>query len=162
MDLVENLLRQWAVERPDIDASPIGIVGRLLRLSRYFERAIASYLANYGLNNGEFDVLATLRRSGAPYRLSPTQLYTSLMLSSGGMTNRLDRLEEAGLVIREADPDDRRGVLVALTEKGLALVDEVIAVHVAQEAQLIAALSEAEQSKLAAMLRKLLLVFEAN
>ena len=112
--------------------------------------------AEAGLQPGEFDVLATLRRSGEPYLLSPTRLYEAAMISSGGMTNRLDRLERAGLIERRPDPGDRRGKLIALTAAGRRVIDETIARHVANEERLLSALTLAEQEKLNALLKKLI------
>jgi DNA-binding MarR family transcriptional regulator len=112
--------------------------------------------AEAGLQPGEFDVLATLRRSGEPYMLSPTHLYETVMISSGGMTNRLDRLERAGLVERRPDPNDRRGKLIALTDAGKRVIDETIDRHVANEERILSALTPAEQKKLNALLRKLI------
>lgn len=112
--------------------------------------------AEAGLQPGEFDVLATLRRSGEPHMLSPTKLYEAAMISSGGMTNRLDRLERAGLIERRPDPNDRRGKLIALTKAGKRVIDETIGLHVANEERLLSVLSQAEQSKLNALLKKLI------
>jgi DNA-binding MarR family transcriptional regulator len=103
------ILEQWSRERPDLDVSAMGVIGRISRLSRHFERGLAEIFSSFGLGGGEFDVLATLRRAGEPYRLTPTELSKSLMVSSGSMTNRLDRLERAGFITRLPDPSDRRG-----------------------------------------------------
>jgi DNA-binding MarR family transcriptional regulator len=130
------------------------------RLSDASERVLRDHMnplfAAAGLQPGEFDVLATLRRSGEPYMLSPTRLYEAAMISSGGMTNRLDRLEHAGLVERRPDPNDRRGKLIALTEAGKAVIDETIARHVANEERLLSVLTRAEQETLDGLLRKLI------
>jgi DNA-binding MarR family transcriptional regulator len=112
--------------------------------------------AEAGLQPGEFDVLATLRRSGEPYMLSPTHLYETVMISSGGMTNRLDCLERAGLVERRPDPNDRRGKLIALTDAGKRVIDETIDRHVANEERILSVLTPAEQKKLNALIRKLI------
>ena len=160
-DGVELILEQWAKERPDLDASPMGVIGRIFRLSHLFQQAVQEVFSGYGLHRGEFDVLATLRRSGKPYRLTPTELSNALMVSSGGMTNRLDRLEKAGLVARQPDPNDRRGSLVRLTQEGLDLVDEVVTEHVTNEQRLLSALKDTEQAELAEQLRKLLLSLES-
>ena len=159
-DGVELILEQWARERPDLDASPMGIVGRIFRLSQIFQQGVQEVFSSYGLHRGEFDVLATLRRTGEPYRLNPSELSNALMVSSGGMTNRLDRLEKASLIVRQPDPDDRRGSLVGLTEEGLHLVDEAVAEHVTNEQTLLSALGETEQAELAGLLRTLLLSLE--
>lgn len=159
-DGVDLILEQWARERPDLDTSPMGVVGRISRLSRILEGELQEVFARFGLNRGEFDVLATLRREGEPYRLNPTELSRALMVSSGGMTNRLDRMERGGLIARRPDPGDRRGSQVALTERGLRLVDEAVTAHVTNEHRLLDALVEAERDGLAGMLRELLLSLE--
>ena len=110
--------RQWARELPDLDTEPMAILGRAFRLSNMVRPSIEATFAGFGLDRGEFDVIATLRRSGPPYRLTPTEMYTSLMISSGGLTHRLDRLEKAGLIRREKSPRDGRSMLVALTRRG--------------------------------------------
>jgi len=157
MDRADIAVEQWARERPELPALPMAVFGRLADAAERVTRDHMDPLfARSGLQRGEFDVLATLRRSGAPYRLSPTQLYGALMISSGGMTNRLDRLENAGLVERHPDPGDRRGKLIALTENGKRVVDETIARHVANEERLLAVLTAAEQEQLNALLRKLI------
>jgi len=157
MDRADIAVEQWARERPELPALPMAVFGRLADAAERVTRDHMDPLfAQSGLQRGEFDVLATLRRSGAPYRLSPTQLYGALMISSGGMTNRLDRLENAGLVERHPDPGDRRGKLIALTENGERVVDETIARHVANEERLLTVLTAAEQEQLNALLRKLI------
>lgn len=155
-DGVDVVLAQWARERPDLDVAPMGVIGRISRLARLCEEDIQLVFARFGLHRGEFDVLATLRRSGAPYRLNPSELSASLLVSSGGMTNRLDRLERAGLIVRQPDQDDRRGVLVNLTPEGLRLVDTAVAEHVANEQRLLHALNQSERGELAGLLRTLL------
>ncbi|TIM67601.1 MAG: MarR family transcriptional regulator, partial [Mesorhizobium sp.] len=117
---------------------------------------LAPLFARFGLQSGEFDVLATLRRSGSPYALTPTALYEATMVTSGAMTNRLDRLEKSGLIMRGPHPNDRRGVVVQLTEKGLALVDEAVAAHVANEHEILSGLTRTEQDTLARLLEKLI------
>ena len=155
-DYVERILDQWRRELPDLDMSPVGIVGRVYRLARVFEKRLGSTFESQGLNRSGFDVLASLRRAGQPHRLSPTALYNSLLITSGAMTNRIDRLEEEGLVTREPSPDDRRALLVALTPKGKELV-ESIATELAQaEHELLASLGASEQKELATLLRTLL------
>jgi len=155
-DHVDSILAQWRRERPDLDPAPMGVIGRIARAARTLSRALDTTFTRFGLNSGEFDVLATLRRAGPPYRLTPTRLFTELMLSSGAMTNRLDQLERAGLITRTPDPSDRRGTLVGLTERGQELVDTVVTAHLANEQRLLAALSFAEREQLAQLLRKLL------
>jgi DNA-binding MarR family transcriptional regulator len=154
-DPVDLILEQWARERPDLDASPMAVVGRIQRLGRELERALVRVFARFDLGQGEFDVLATLRRAGEPYRLTPGALLESMMVTSGAVTKRVDRLEHAGLVARAPDPADRRGVLVGLTSEGLELVDRVVEAHVENEQNLLAGLTDAERERLARLLRKL-------
>lgn len=156
-DYVDSILQQWSAERPDLDASPMGVIGRISRASRILERKIEHIFAAHDLSGGGFDVLAALRRAGPPYRLSPTGLYNSLLISSGAMTNRLDRLEERELVSRVPDPHDRRGVLVSLTPKGKRLIDKATEAHLENEENLLKPLSAAEREHLSALLRKLLI-----
>ena len=157
MDRADMAIEQWGRERPDLPALPMEIFGRLADASERVQRDHMNPLFSAaGLQPGEFDVLATLRRSGEPYMLSPTTLYEALMISSGGMTNRIDRLETAGLVERRPDPNDRRGKLIALTEAGKRLIDETIGRHVANEAKLLSVLSPTEQERLNALLKKLI------
>ncbi|WJV55388.1 MarR family transcriptional regulator [Prodigiosinella aquatilis] len=147
---------QWQRERPDVDPFPMRLISRLYEASLRIERDYINPLfTRFDLRSGEFDVLATLRRSGAPFALSPTQLYEALMLSSGGMTNRIDRLEDALLVSRQRNPQDRRGTLVELTEKGLQLVDELLELHVDNERHVLSVLNGEEQQQLDNLLAKL-------
>lgn len=155
-DGVDVILDQWAAERPDLDATPMGVIGRITRLAQFQGRAIADTLARHDLQRDEFDVLATLRRNGAPFELSPTQLRGSMMVTSATTTHRLDKLEQRGLVERRADPTDRRALLVGLTTAGRALVDGALADHLATEHELLAALSPTEREQLAGLLRTLL------
>ncbi len=134
----------------------MGLIGRVQRVAAALRPRLDATHEASGLQGESYDVLASLRRSGSPYQLSPTQLYREMMLTSGAMTNRIDRLEEAGLVARRPDPDDRRGTLVRLTPKGKALVDAATTKHVANEERLIAALTVREQQQLTELLRKLL------
>lgn len=159
-DLVDRLLEQWRRERPDLDTSPMSVIARISRLSRFLEKSIGEVLASYGINESQFGVLAALRRAGSPHCLSPTALYSSLLISSGAMTNRLDRLTAAGLVRRIPDPHDGRSVLVMLTPKGLRLVDEAVAAHAENERRLLKTLTPSESKSLAGLLRKLLIEFE--
>jgi DNA-binding MarR family transcriptional regulator len=161
-DGVDVILEQWARERPDLDVSPIGVVGRVSRLARELEQRLEPVYREHGLEPGWYDVLATLRRAGPPYRLRPTEFTTTLMLTSSGTTKRLDRLEQAGLIARTPDPADRRGTLITLTEAGHALLDTVIDAHVANEHRLLEALSTTEQRELAGLLRKLQLGLPAH
>src|ERR1700734_3704307 len=149
MDRADLAVEQWARERPDLRTLPMAIFGRL---SEAAERVMREHMnplfAKAGLQAGEFDVLATLRRSGAPFTLSPTQLYEAAMISSGGMTDRIDRLERAGLVGRRLAPRARRGKLIGRTDSGKRLIDETISRHVANEERLLLTLTEAEQETL--------------
>lgn len=157
MDRADIAVEQWGRERPDLPGLPMAVFGRLMDAAERVARDHLSPLfAEAGLQFGEFDVLSTLRRSGEPYMLSPTRLYEAAMISSGGMTNRLDRLERAGLVERRADPEDRRGKLIALTDAGKRVIDDTIGRHVANEERLLSVLTPAEQQKLNALLRKLI------
>ncbi len=152
----QDMMRQWRTQRPDLDPEPMALFGRLSRADAIANRAIDATLAGHRLNRGEFDVLATLRRSGAPYRLAAGRLASSLLLSAAAMTNRLDRLETAGLVRREPDASDRRSVQVALTEEGLARVEEAVTAHVANERRLLEGLSPQERGDLSRLLARLL------
>jgi len=156
-DGVDEILEQWRRERPELDHSPIGVVGRISRLARELEARLESVYREHGLEPGWHDVLATLRRTGPPYRLRPSDFTGSLMLTSSGTTKRLDRLEQAGLVVRTPDPADRRGVLITLTGEGRALIDRVTEAHMANEARLLEGLSKADRDRLAGLLRELAL-----
>lgn len=152
LDHVGRIMAQWAVERPDIDVSPQGIIGRLHRLAIRLDEELRPVFAAAGLSDGDFDVLAALRRSGAPYELSPGQLAQSTMVTSGAVTKRLDRLEGAGLVSRRTSADDARGRRVRLTDRGRALVDDVFEKHMANEHRLLASFSDLERARLAHLL----------
>jgi DNA-binding MarR family transcriptional regulator len=154
-DDVDAIIDQWRVARPELDSTPIGIVGRVSRLARELEARLEPVYQEHGLEPGWHDVLATLRRAGEPYRLRVTDLTASMMIGSSGTTKRLDRLERNGLIARSPDPNDRRGTLIALTPKGLELIDGVTAAHLDNERALISALSADEQATLAGLLRKL-------
>jgi DNA-binding MarR family transcriptional regulator len=157
MDRAAKAIEQWARERPDLDVTPMLVLGRLNEASSLIARErLAPLFARFGLQAGEFDVLATLRRSGQPYALTPTALYEATMVTSGAMTNRLDRLEKAGLILRGPHPNDRRGIVVQLTEKGLALIDEALTAHVANEHEILAGLTQTERETLALLLGKLI------
>jgi DNA-binding MarR family transcriptional regulator len=153
-DAVDEILAQWRAVRPDLDLRAMGIIGRLGRVALLVQRAVEAELQRHGLSVGEFDVLAALRRAGKPHRLTPTQLYRTLMLTSGAMTNRIDRLEERGLVERHEDPSDRRGTLVGLTAQGLRVVDAAVTGHVDNEARILAGLSKGELAALEGLLRR--------
>lgn len=155
-DPIDQILAQWRQVRPDLDLRPMGLIGRFGRFAKLGEKRVEETLAGFDLSIADFDVLASLRRSGPPYRLTPTQLYRTMMITSGTMTNRIDRLEERRLVERMADPDDRRGTLVALTSDGRKLVDNAVAAHLETEADILSGLTRAEQATLDGLLRKLL------
>ena len=155
-DHVDRVLQQWRAERPDLDASPMGVVGRIQRVSRMLERGLSENFARHDLQLWEFDILATLRRSGAPYRLTAGALSDSSMRTSGAITNRIDRLLARSLVTRETNPDNRRSVVITLTRNGWALIEDVLVDHVNHEEHLLACLSADEQQQLATLLRTLL------
>jgi DNA-binding MarR family transcriptional regulator len=155
-DHVDQILAQWRRERPDLNVAALGLFGRLFRAVQLTNAPLTQDLARHGLQPGWFDLLAALRRAGAPYALTPTQLLRTLMLSSGGMTKRLDRLADAGLIERRPDPNDRRGTLVRLTNHGKATIDTLLPVHLANEQRLLAPLSPAQQRTLDQLLRSLL------
>ena len=159
-DHVDRLQAQWARELPDLDTEPMTILGRAYRLSNLVRPSIEETFATFGLDRGEFDVISTLRRSGPPYRLTPTDLYTFLMISSGGLTHRLDRLQKAGLIIRERSASDGRSSVVGLTEKGMALAEAAIRADMTSEAQYLEGLSKEDRAALAELLRKLLVSLE--
>jgi DNA-binding MarR family transcriptional regulator len=157
LDRAEAASRQWARERPELPMLPVETIGRLLdAAARVTRDHMNPLLAEADLNVGEFDVLTPLRRSGEPYMLCPTQLYEAALISSGGMTNRLDRLERAGLVERRPNLKDRRGRQIALTPEGKRVIDDMIGRMVAMEEKMISVLSQAEQEQLNALLKKLL------
>jgi DNA-binding MarR family transcriptional regulator len=137
LDRVARIQHEWARERPDIDVSPQGVIGRLHRLAARLSDELAVVFRAHGLSAGEFDVLAALRRAGPPFERTPTELAESTMITSGGLTKRVDRLEDAGLVLRRPNAHDGRGRVVALTAAGRALVDEVFTQHMANEHRLV-------------------------
>ncbi|HEY6413580.1 MAG TPA: MarR family transcriptional regulator [Edaphobacter sp.] len=161
-DPVDEILDQWQRQRPDLDVSPIGIIGRISRAERLIDEQMKAACLKFKLERWGFDVLATLRRAGEPFRLTPTNLFNSLMITSGAMTNRIDRLEAAGLVERLVDPADRRGVLVSLTRNGLKLIDRAITAHMEVEETMLASFSSTDREKLASLLRTLLLDLETK
>nr|WP_240109482.1 MarR family transcriptional regulator [Streptomyces sp. MUM 203J] len=155
---MDAITDQWAAVRPDLETLPMAVFGRVYRLTQTVGSRMQQAYAPYGISRGEFDVLGTLRRSGEPYTLSPRELSATLMLTTGGMTGRLDKLERAGLLARSPDPHDRRGLRVTLSKRGLELVDEAVTAGLAvQREALDAGLDEEEARQLAALLRKLLL-----
>lgn len=152
-DHVDFVVAQWAEAMPSVDASSMEIFGRMARIQKHLERLRAEALAQYGFKEGEFDVLATLRRSGEPYRLTPTELYRSLLVTSGAMTNRLARLESAGMVERIVDPQDRRSVQVSLTVKGRALIEDAVGTHTEVQNLVLAPLTLEQRQLLAGFLK---------
>ncbi|MCB5169751.1 MarR family transcriptional regulator [Streptomyces bambusae] len=155
-DAVDAIAEQWNTVRPGLDVTPMGVFGRIYRIARAMGEAQERAYAPYGLSRGEFDVIATLRRSGEPYTLSPRQLSATLMLTTGGMTGRLDKLEKAGLLGRAPDPHDRRALQVSLTERGFEVVEEAVAAGLDVQRKALEALSGEEAEQLTGLLRKLL------
>ncbi|MFE9576626.1 MarR family winged helix-turn-helix transcriptional regulator [Nocardia sp. NPDC006044] len=155
-DPVDVIIGQWRRERPDLELEAMSILGRLARLLIIGQRVVEAVFTAHGLQRGEFDVLAALRRSGDPYELNPSVLADTLMLSRAGMTGRLDRLESAGLVRRIADPADRRAVRVALSEDGRKLIDRVVTAHAENETRMLAVLSPGDRGELDRIVRVLL------
>jgi DNA-binding MarR family transcriptional regulator len=153
-DHVDAILEQWRRERPDLDPSPIGLIGRLHRLGDVLNVELRRVFAEAGLGDGDFDVLVTLRRNGAPYELTPGELCASTMVTSSAVTKRIDRLERAGLVTRTVSTQDARSRRIRLTDAGFDLVDRLMAVHVANEHRLVSGLSDRDRSQLAAILRR--------
>ncbi|MER5735135.1 MarR family transcriptional regulator [Streptomyces sp. NPDC002262] len=156
-DPVDAIIDQWAAVRPDLETLPMEVFGRIYRLAAAMRGKVDKAYAPHGLALGEFDVLGTLRRSGAPYTLSPRELTATLMITTGGMTGRLDKLEKAGLLTRSPDPNDRRGLRVTLTERGRELVDQAVGAGLERQREALeSALTEEEAKQLAGLLRKLL------
>ncbi len=158
---MDRIVGAWLRERPDLDFSPLQVLSRVDRLSRHLDRARRAAFDRSDLDSWEFDVLSALRRAGAPYQLSPKSLLQQTLVSSGTMTNRIDRLVARGLVERRTDPNDGRGILVQMSAQGLARVDAAITRLVDAEADLLEALSASDQERLAALLRKLSLSFDS-
>jgi DNA-binding MarR family transcriptional regulator len=152
LDHVGRIMAQWRIERPDLDVSPQGVIGRLHRLAARLTEELVAVYAEFGLGEGEFDVLATLRRTGAPYELTPSELADSTMVSSGAVTKRVDRCVEQGLVSRRVGAGDARSRVVALTDKGLDLIDRAFEAHMANEQRLVSSLNEMERARLAHLL----------
>ncbi|MDT0165989.1 MarR family transcriptional regulator [Actinotalea sp. AC32] len=155
-DGVDRIREQWARERPELDTEAMGIFGRVYRLARVAGDAVAAAYADFGITRADFDVLATLRRSGEPFALSPTQLTASLMLTSGGVTGRVDRLEGLGLVRRAPSPSDRRSLVVSLTDEGRELVDRAVVAGLEVQQRLLAGVPEDRRPLLDELLRELL------
>lgn len=156
-DAVDRIVQQWHTERPEVDVSPMAVIGRIGRAASALDKRIQAVLSEFGLQSGEFDLIATLRRAGAPYRLTVGQLLDSAMVTSGAVTHRLNRLTDKGLIEREIDPSNRRVVIVQLTPAGVAAVDAALPAHVANEETLLRSLNSDERSQLADLLKRLLL-----
>jgi DNA-binding MarR family transcriptional regulator len=159
-DSIESLLAEWRRERPDLDPSPFGVVGRIWRLSATMLSDAETWLAPIGLTFESFSLIVTLRRSGPPYELNPTAFYRESLLSSGAITNRIDRVEAQGLVKRLPDPNDRRGTIVRLTPKGRALADRAIKLHFTALTAALSEIDRSERAQLAKLLAKLLMSVE--
>lgn len=160
MDRVDEILAQWNRERPDLDVAPMGLIGRIRRLSQHLSREMEKTFAAHGLNAATFDVLATLRRSSPQHGLSPGDLLAAMMITSGTLTNRIDQLEKVGLVKRAHNPEDGRSVIVSLTQKGFATIDAAVTAHAATQARLVASLPAADRAALNLLLGKYLAAFE--
>ncbi|QVL31742.1 MarR family transcriptional regulator [Telmatocola sphagniphila] len=158
-DLIDRMNAAWRQQRPDLDPTPLESVGRVIVLAKHLEKSVEAALESHDLSLGQFDILATLRRQGDGGKLTPGQLMESVMLSSGGMTNRLDRLEKAELIQRYADPDDRRGVMVGLTAKGKKLIDAATKTRFEEARKSMPPLTERQTEQLIDLLRKWLLQF---
>jgi DNA-binding MarR family transcriptional regulator len=161
-DEVDELVAAWRAERPDLDVEPLQVLSRVWRLARHLDRVRRDAYAGHGLQTWEFDVLSALRRQGPPYQLSPGALLRATLVTSGTMTNRIDRLAAAGLVSRHPDPQDKRGVLVALTENGKAAADAALAGLLRSERELLTGLDGPQRRELASLLRVLLAPFDAS
>lgn len=162
MDHVDQILAQWQRERPDLDVAPMGTIGRIKRLSHHMARVMDKTFAEFGLNRASFDVMATLRRSGPPFALSPGDLMASTMVTSGTMTNRVDQLEKAGLVERVRNPQDGRGFLISLSPRGHGIIEVAVTAHVATQAKLVTALTEEQRVQLDELLRCFLAGLEGD
>ncbi len=152
-DIIDEMNAAWQRELPDLDPSPLEVVGRVIVIAQYLERSVNAALEPLGLSLGQFDILATLRRQGAKGKMTPSQLMKSVMLSSGGMTNRIDRLEQAGWIRREEDPEDRRGVVVGLTKKGCELIEKATAARFEEARQSLPPLKGKELKEFGKMLQ---------
>ncbi|MFT9671433.1 MarR family winged helix-turn-helix transcriptional regulator [Streptomyces rhizosphaericola] len=161
-DFADIAVAHWERERPDLDFTAMGTLARFARLHIAGSRRVEEVFAAYGLDRGEFDVLASLRRTGAPHEMPPSQLAEILLITRAGMTKRVDRLEARGLVSRRADPEDRRGLRIGLTPEGFDLVDAAVTEHAANENRLLGLLTEDEARAFDATLRKLLAAVEGH
>jgi DNA-binding MarR family transcriptional regulator len=159
-DTIELFMCQWRDERPDLDPAPFGIFGRIHRIAGYFNRRADAWLGELGLTWETFSLIVTLRRAGKPYAMRPTDLLRESLLSSGAVTNRIDRVEHLGLVRRIPDPNDRRGVVVQLTASGRSLADRAIALHFKEMSRLLGGLPPKDAQRIATLLSTLLLSLE--
>lgn len=159
-DEVDRICAAWQRERPDLDVAPLQVLSRVTRLARHLDLARRQAFAQHDLETWEFDVLTALRRTGEPYALSPGQLASETLVTSGTMTNRIDRLEARHLVDRAPDPSDRRGVRVVLTDRGRTVVDNALSDLLAREHAVLAGLADAEREELAGLLRSLVRTFD--
>ena len=155
-DRIDTLVHQWADQRPDLDLDTMALIARLIRATQLINGRIDQLAADYGVHRGEGDVLFALRRSGPPFRLSPTRLATALLVTTGTMTNRLDRLEKRGLIVRVPNPVDRRSLDVELTAEGKRQVDAAVTQHGAGEQDMIAPLTQQDRADLDRVTRKLI------
>lgn len=160
MDAIDRVVEQWAKQKPELDTDPMAMMGRLMRIAKYMETKVADLHKKYDLKLGEFDVLATLRRSGKPYRLTPSELIDTMMLTSGAMTNRLDKLETKGLILREHSKEDRRSVTVQLTKDGLILIDKLIEEHADVQKSLVKSMTVAQKKQANQLLKVWLSQYE--
>ncbi|MEZ0165437.1 MarR family transcriptional regulator [Kineococcus sp. LSe6-4] len=160
-DSVDDIVDQWAVQRPDLDVRPVGVITRLARVRAHLDAELTAVFDRYDLSPADFQVIVTLRRSGAPFRLAQAKLMTALGLTSGTISVRVDRLVRRGVVRREPDETDARVTLVRLTDEGERLFDDIAPVHLANEDRLLSALDDDERGTLAALLRRLLVSFES-
>ncbi|MEZ9299169.1 MarR family winged helix-turn-helix transcriptional regulator [Vibrio splendidus] len=160
MDAIDRVVEQWAKEKPELETEPMAMMGRIMRIAKYMETQVAELHKRYDMKLGEFDVLATLRRSGKPYRLTPSELIGSMMLTSGAMTNRLDKLEAKGLISREHSKEDRRSVSVQLTKDGLVLIDQMMTEHVETQKKLVKSLSASQKKNTNQLLKTWLSAYE--
>lgn len=160
MDAIDRVVEQWAKEKPELETEPMAMMGRIMRIAKYMETQVAELHKKYDMKLGEFDVLATLRRSGKPYRLTPSELIGSMMLTSGAMTNRLDKLEAKGLISREHSKEDRRSVSVQLTKDGLILIDQMMTEHVEMQKKLVKSLSASQKKNTNQLLKTWLSAYE--
>ncbi|BAJ75879.1 transcriptional regulator [Microbacterium testaceum StLB037] len=152
-DHVDDLVAQWAIERPDVDASPMQIIGRMSRIVAHLDAELLAVFRRFGLGEGEFDILAALRRLGEPYACAPGELARHTMVTTGAVTKRVDRLVASGLVSRSASDDDGRGRVISLTPEGRRVIDEALVAHVANEERLLSALTPGDRRTLEGLLR---------